>query len=175
MAPEVDRSIEVLRRTPDALRALLGGQSDFWARGNYGDATFSPFDVVAHLVGAEQTNWVPRVRILLQHGEAVPFPTFDRYAVVEASRDRPLSELLDTFAALRAQSLDDLYALNLTPADLVRRGTHPALGGVSLGQLLAAWTVHDLGHTHQVAKAMAYQYRDAVGPFRQYLSILPSE
>jgi hypothetical protein len=175
MTFSVDRSVEVLRRTPGALRALLGGGlSDFWALGNYGPDTFSPFDVVGHLIHAERTNWMVRARTILDHGEAQPFPPFDRYAMYEASRGKSMDELLETFGTLRATNLDDLRALSLAAGALDRRGTHPEFGPVTLGQLIATWVVHDLNHLHQVAKAMAHQYRDAVGPWRAYLSILPN-
>jgi hypothetical protein len=173
MVSEVEKPIEVLERTPAVLRALLSGVSDFWAMSNYGPDTFSPFDVVGHLIHAELTNWMERARIILQHGEAVPIPTFDRYAMFEASKGKSMAELLETFAALRAKNLDDLRALGLTAEQLGRRGTHPQLGVVTLGNLIAAWAVHDLGHLHQIAKAMAFQYRDAVGPWRELLTILP--
>jgi hypothetical protein len=168
-----EQAIEVLQRTPDVLRALLGGVSDCWTLNNYGLDTFSPFDVVGHLIHGERTDWMVRVRVILEHGEETPFEPFDRYAMYEASRGKNLAQLLDTFASLRADNLADLRALELTEQKLDRRGTHPALGQVTLRQLLAAWTVHDLSHLHQIAKAMAFQYRDEVGPWREYLSLLP--
>jgi hypothetical protein len=168
-----DRSVAVLGRTPTALRGLLDGLTDFWTRSNYGPDTFSPFDVVGHLIQAERHNWMPRVRLILDHGNTQPFPPFDRYAMFEADQGKGMEDLLAEFADLRTRSLADLAALNLTDADLDRPGRHPDLGGVTLRQLLSAWVVHDLGHLHQVAKAMAYQYRDDVGPWRQYLTILP--
>ena len=172
MTFDVDRSVEVLRRTPAVLQTLLGGLSDFWATSNYGENTFSPFDVVGHLVHAERTNWVTRARVVLEHGESRPFPPFDRYAMYEESKGKSMVELLDTFARLRASSLDGLTAMGLgEKRDL--RGTHPQLGVITLKKLLAAWVVHDLGHTHQIVKAMAYQYRDEVGPWREFLTILP--
>ena len=170
---DVERSIEVLQRTPAILRALLGGLSDFWAMNNYGPATFSPFDVVGHLIHAERSNWMTRARLILEHGEVSPFPPFDRYAMYEASKGQSLSDLLQTFASLRAKNLDDLRALNLTPQQLELRGTHPDFGPVTLKQLIATWVVHDLNHLHQIARAMAFQYREAVGPWREFLSILP--
>jgi hypothetical protein len=173
MPPELAHSIEVLQRTPAALRALLGGLSDFWVMSNYGPNTFSPFDVVGHLIHAERTNWMPRARLILSHGPAAPFPPFDRYAMYESSKGRTMDELLGDFESARATSLDELRALNLTGTQLHLRGTHPDFGAVTLGQLLAAWPVHDLNHLHQIAKSMAYQHRDAVGPWRDYLSILP--
>ena len=174
LPPDVARSVEVLRRTPAALTGLLGGGlSDFWAKGNYGPDTFSPYDVVGHLLHAERMNWLPRARLILERGTAEPLPTFDRYAMYEASRGKTTDDLLAEFAAERARSLDVLSTLGLTPESLDRRGTHPQLGEVTLGNLIAAWSVHDLGHVHQVAKAMAFQNRDAVGPWRKLLTILP--
>lgn len=170
---EVERSIEVLQRTPDVLRALLGGVSDFWSQNNYGPDTFSPFDVVGHLIHAERTNWMTRVRVMLEHGEARPFPPFDRYAMYEASKGKSMAELLETFASLRAKNLEDLQRLGLTPESLEIHGRHPQIGGVTLRNLIAAWAVHDLGHLHQIAKAMAFQLREKVGPWKELLTILP--
>jgi hypothetical protein len=170
---DLGKSVEVLERTPGVLRALLGGVSDFWSLSNYGEGTFSPFDVVGHLIHAERTNWMARLNVILEYGEARPFPAFDRYAMYEASRGKSMGELLETFASLREENLDDLRALATAPEKLAARGVHPDLGGVTVRQLIAAWVVHDLGHLHQVAKAMAFQYRDEVGPWRDLLTILP--
>jgi hypothetical protein len=170
---DVERSIEILSRTPGTLHAMLGGVSDFWARSNYGENTFSPFDVVGHLIHAEKTNWMTRLRVILDHGASVPFPAFDRYAMFEDSRGKSMEELLDTFAQLRVKNLGDLRAMKLAPEQFDLAGTHPQIGSVTLKNLLAAWVVHDLGHLHQIAKAMAYQYRDEVGPWREFLTILP--
>jgi hypothetical protein len=175
MTFDLPHPLAVLDRTPGVLRALLGDLGDEWVRSNYGPDTFSPFDVVGHLIHGEQTDWMVRVRHVLTHGDAVPFEPFDRYAMYEASRGKSIAELLDTFATLRATNLADLQALNLTPAQLETRGLHPALGPVTLGQLIATWVVHDLNHVHQIAKAMAFQYRTEVGPWKGYLSILPKE
>jgi hypothetical protein len=173
MSFRLAQAVEVLGNTPGVLRALLGGLSDFWVRGNYGENTFSPFDVVGHLIHGERTDWMARVRVILERGTDQPFEPFDRYAMYEASRGKTIGELLDTFAALRAANLEDLRALRLTPDQLARQGMHPALGAVTLQQLIATWAAHDLNHVHQIAKAMAFQYRDEVGPWRAYLSILP--
>jgi hypothetical protein len=175
MTFELERAVEVLQRTPVVLRAMLEGVSDGWSLSNYGEATFSPFDVVGHLIHGERTNWMVRARSILQHGEAKEFPPFDRYAMYEASKGKSLTELLRTFELLRTNNLAELRSLQLTPAKLQSRGKHPDLGVVTLEQLLATWVVHDLGHTHQIAKAMAYQYRDAVGPWRKLLTILPRD
>jgi hypothetical protein len=154
---------------------LGGGLDDAWVMSNYGEKTFSPFDVVGHLIHADQSNWMPRLRMILTTGEATPFPPFDRYAMYEANLGKSVSELLEKFASVRAKSLDELRGLSLTPERLEARGRHPKLGVVTAGQLIATWVVHDLNHLHQIAKAMAFQYRDAVGPWREYLSILPSD
>jgi hypothetical protein len=175
MTLELDKAVEILQRTPDVLRALLGGLSDCWVLSNYGADTFSPFDVVGHLIHGERTDWMVRARVILEHGEAVPFEPFDRYAMNEASKGKSITELLQLFASLRAKNLDDLWALRLTPKQLECHGTHPALGRVTLRQLIATWVVHDLNHLHQIAKAMAFQYRTEVGPWKEYLSILPRE
>ncbi|HEY7087014.1 MAG TPA: DinB family protein [Tepidisphaeraceae bacterium] len=173
MIPEVARSIQILERTPPALRALLGGLSEFWTHSNYGPDTFSPFDVVGHLIHAERTNWMTRARLILDGGEPKTFPPFDRYAMYEASKGKSMADLLEAFATERAKNLEDLRALNLTPPMLDRRGRHPDIGVVTLRQLIATWVVHDLNHLHQIAKAMAFQYREVVGPWRVNLSILP--
>jgi hypothetical protein len=154
---------------------MLGGLGDLWVHGNYGPDTFSPFDVVGHLIHGEQTDWMVRVRVILEHGDNRAFEPFDRYAMYQASKGKSIDDLLETFASLRCANLGQLRSLKLSPADLDRRGLHPALGPVTLGQLIATWVTHDLNHIHQIAKAMAYQYRDQVGPWKQYLTILPRE
>ena len=169
----LEQALEVLDRTPRVLTALLEGLSEPWVSGNYGPDTFSPFDVVGHLIHGERTDWMVRLRLILEHGEGRPFEPFDRYAMYEASRGQTMAELLATFAALRARNLADLRALGPTPGQLALRGTHPDFGAVSVRELLAAWVVHDLNHLHQIAKAMAFQYRTEVGPWRAYLSLLP--
>ena len=166
-------AIEILERTPGTLRAMLGELSDPWVMSNYGHDTFSPFDVVGHLIHGERMDWIPRARIILEHGESRPFEPFDRYAMYQISKGKSIGELLDTFETLRHKNVDVLQSLALTPEDLARRGTHPELGAVTLENLLATWTVHDLNHIHQIAKSMAYQLRDGVGPWIEYISILP--
>ena len=172
---DLEQSIEVLERTPGVLDSLLGGLSDQWVTSNYGDQTFSPYDVVGHLIHADRTNWMARLRVILESGEAEPFPEFDRYAMYEASKGKTIDELLETFSSLRAAKLTELHALSLTEDLLDRRGMHPVLGTVTIRQLLSTWVVHDLGHCHQIAKAMAFQYRDHVGPWAAYLTILPDK
>jgi hypothetical protein len=162
----------VLARTPAIVEAMLRGLPDDWATANEGDATWSPFDVVGHLIHGERTDWVPRARIILEHGDARPFDTFDRFAQFAASEGRTLASLLDEFAAARKDSLRDLHALGVTEADLERRGQHPQLGGVTLRQLLATWVAHDLDHIVQIARVLARQYSDEVGPWRAYLRVI---
>jgi len=157
-------TVAILTRTPATLDALLRGLPTVWVRSNEGKDTWSAFDVVGHLM--------PRVRILLENGEARPFDPFDRFAQFRESQDKSLDQLLDEFARLRRQSVVDLQALNLQHEDLSRRGRHPALGVVTLSQLLATWAVHDLTHVHQLSRVMAHQYRDAVGPWTAYLGVL---
>ena len=168
---DLDQTIAVLERTPAVLRALLAGLSDDWTSGGYGEGTFSPYDVVGHLITGERTDWIVRTRIILDHGVGRPFDKYDRYAHFEASRGTSLEQLLDEFARLRADNLAALRALRLTPADLARRGAHPSLGEVTLANLLATWAVHDLNHLSQIARGMAARYEDAVGPWRAYLGI----
>jgi hypothetical protein len=164
--------IAVLAHTPATLDALLRGLTDTWVRGNEGKDTWSAFDIVGHLIYGERTDWMPRVRIILQNGEARPFDPFDRFAQFRESEGKSLEELLDDFARLRRENLAALQALNLQPTDLTRRGKHPALGVVTLPELLATWAVHDLTHVHQLSRVMAHQYRDAVGPWSTYLGVL---
>lgn len=165
-------SIALLERTPAVLNALLRGLPDTWVRGNEGINTWNAFDIVGHLVFAERTDWMPRARILLENGEARPFDPFDRFAQMKETQGKSLDQLLESFSTLRSESLSALQSLNLKQEDLVRRGKHPALGSVTLSELLASWTVHDLTHLHQLSRTMAYQYREAVGPWSAYLGVL---
>ncbi len=165
-------AIPILRRTPEVLDRLLRDLPPDWVSGTEGPETWSPFDVVGHLIHGERTDWVPRVEHLLAHGEAVPFPPFDRFAQFEASRGKRLPELLDTFRAQRTESLARLAALGLTDRDLDRTGTHPEFGRVTLRQHLATWVAHDLDHIVQIARVMGRQYADAVGPWSRYLRVV---
>jgi hypothetical protein len=167
-----DEALPVLRRTPQTVTVLLQDLSPSWTNATEGPGTWSPFDVVGHLIHGERADWIPRVEHVLRYGEAVPFPPFDRDAMFEASSGQSLSELLRTFADLRAASLVRLDAFSLTDADLERRGRHPEFGPVTLRQHLSTWVAHDLGHIAQIVRVMARQYRDAVGPWRTYLSLL---
>jgi hypothetical protein len=165
-------STNVLRRSPATLRALLDGLDEAWIGGTEGPETFSPFDVVGHLIDGEETDWIPRARIILARGPDLRFEPYDRFRHVARNADRSLTSLLDEFAQLRAANMDLLGTWKLTTRDLDLPGEHPSLGRVTLRQLLAAWVVHDLGHLAQVARVMAKQYRDEVGPWVPYLPVL---
>ena len=169
---QLNQAIEIIERTPSVLRDMLSGLSKPWVLNNYGHETFSPFDVVGHLIHGEKTDWIPRLKIILEHGESKTFEPFDRYAMYEDSKGKTLAELLDTFETLRKENIETLRAIDLTPGKLALRGTHPELGAVTVEQLLATWVVHDLNHIHQIAKCMAYQYKDAVGPWLPFVSVL---
>jgi hypothetical protein len=164
--------VALLTRTPAVLDALLRGLPDTWVLGNEGADTWSPFDIVGHMAFAERTDWMPRARRILESGETRPFDPFDRFAQLKESEGKTLDLLLDDFARLRQESLAALEALHLQEGDLARRGTHPALGTVSLGELLTTWAVHDLTHLHQLSRVLAHQYEDAVGPWRAFLGVL---
>ena len=165
-------AVAVLTRTPATLNALLTGLPNIWVRCNEGKDTWSAFDIVGHLIFGERTDWMPRVRILLDSGEARPFDPFDRFAQTNESQDNSLEQLLEEFARLRGENLAALEALNLHQEDMTRKGRHPALGVVTLSELLAAWVVHDLTHLHQLSRVMAHRYRGAVGPWSAYMGVL---
>ncbi|MGC1450493.1 MAG: DinB family protein [Candidatus Sulfotelmatobacter sp.] len=165
-------AVAVLTRTPVTLDALLRGLPSIWVHSNEGKDTWNAFDIVGHLIVGERTDWMPRVRIILERGEERPFDPFDRFAQAKESQGKSLEQMLDEFARLRRENLVALQALNLHPQDLTRRGKHPALGVVTLSELLATWAVHDLTHMHQLSRVMAHRYRDAVGPWSAYLGVL---
>lgn len=165
-------TIALIARTPAALNALLRDLPQSWTQRNEGEGTWSVYDVIGHLIHGEKTDWMPRMRIILEQGEARPFDKFDRWAQQRASEGKTLPQLLDEFARLRAENLDRLRALNLSEQDLAKRGRHPALGTVTLSHLLATWAAHDLTHLHQISRIMAHQYREAVGPWTIYLGVM---
>jgi uncharacterized damage-inducible protein DinB len=169
-----DEALPVLRATPGVLRAWLAELPELWTMMNEGPDTWSPFDIVGHLIHGERTDWIPRIELLLAHGESRPFTPFDRFAQFRDSEGKSLDELLDTFSALRRSNVAHLESLHLQPEDLSRRGRHPELGPVTLGQLLATWVAHDLNHLGQIARVMGRQYTEAVGPWLEYLPMLES-
>ena len=172
MEHSLDQTVALLARTPATLNALLRDLPEAWTSANEGEKTFSPYDVVGHLLHGERTDWMPRARMILQFGESRAFEPWDRFAQQRESEGKSLPQLLDEFAHSRADNLADLRALNLTPQDLARRGRHPRLGTVTLAQLLATWAAHDMTHLHQVSRTLAHQYREAVGPWSVFLGVL---
>lgn len=169
---DLSHAAAVLRRTPSVLRALLAGLPDEWTVATDGPESWSPYDVVGHLLHGERTDWIVRARIILGQGADRTFAPYDRRAQFEESRGKHLAQLLDEFAAARAANVVTLEGWSLTPGELALTGEHPAFGTVTLAQLLATWVVHDLGHLAQVTRVMAKQYRGAVGPWRAYLPVL---
>ena len=172
MSFQLADAVAVLERTPATFRALLTGLADRWILSNEGPDTFSPFDNLGHLVHGERTDWIPRARIILAQGSQRRFEPYDRFAQRRESQGKTLDQLLDEFASLRAANVETLRGFELTELQLALEGEHPALGRVTLRQLLATWVAHDLGHLAQTSRVMAKQYRDAVGPWRAYLPVL---
>lgn len=171
----IDDATALLARTPALLTVWLRDLPDAWLRAHEGGDTWSPFDIVGHLIHGERTDWIPRVRRIIEQGESQAFDRFDRTAMFEHSRGETIGTLLEAFAALRADNLATLGAMGLTAADLDRTGRHPELGVVTLRQLLATWVAHDLDHVTQIARVLAHQYRDEVGPWRAYLRVISGQ
>lgn len=167
---DVAHVVDALRRTPAALRALLGGADGVWVRANEGPDTFSAFDNVGHLIDGEETDWIPRARIILAGGG--PFPPYDRLRHRARNAGRSMDSLLDEFERLRRANVDLLRSWHLTEAQLAMTGEHATFGRVTLRQMLATWVVHDLGHLAQISRVLAKQYRDDVGPWERFLPVL---
>lgn len=172
MTFEISKSIEILRQTPDTLITMLNGLSDEWLHNNEGEHTWSPYDIIGHLVHGEKTDWIVRAKIILSSLENKTFEPFDRFAQERDSQGKIIQDLLDEFKVLRTKNLEELKALQITEDDYTKQGIHPELGEVDLKQLLATWVVHDLGHIAQISKVMAKQYSNEVGPWKAYLGIL---
>lgn len=168
---ELDEAVALLVRTPAALSSLLDGLPDVLIRATEGPDTWSPYDVIGHLIHGELTDWIPRARHIIE-GRDWPFDAFDRTAQFATSSERTSVELLEEFARLRRESIATLEQFHISEADLERTGIHPELGVVTLGQLLATWVVHDLNHVSQIARTMAKRHTSNVGPWSAYLSIL---
>jgi len=172
MEQNLEHTISLLTRTPAALNSLLRDLPETWTMRNEGGNSWNVFDVVGHLIHGERTDWMPRARMILEFGEGRAFEPFDRRAQERESQGRSLGELLDQFTRERSENLAELRVLKLRPEDLARRGRHPALGVVTLSELLATWAAHDLTHLHQISRIMAHQYRDAVGPWSKFLGVM---
>lgn len=169
---KLEEGIQVLERTPAILEAWLQGLDHAWLDADEGADTFSPRDVLGHLIHGERTDWMPRLRLMREFADTRPFEPFDRTGFRDDIGGRSVRDLLDEFARLRADNLAELASLHLGDADLATRGMHPALGSVTVGQLLATWVTHDLNHLGQIARVMARRQAEAVGPWRDYLGIL---
>lgn len=169
---DLNAGISVLERTPATLTAMLGGLSSEWIDGTEGPETWSPYVIVGHLIHGERTDWIPRAQIILAQGEQRRFTPFDRFAQVRESKGKSLRDLLNEFAELRSENLTTLKGWHISHSQLALAGEHPAFGTVTLRQLLATWVAHDLGHIAQAARVMAKQYREAVGPWREYLPVM---
>ncbi len=172
MSLDLNEAEALLSRTPAILRAWFTGLSEAWLTSNEGPGTFGARDVLAHLIHGERTDWMPRARLILEHGEARSFEPFDRWGFLKEARTWRLEALLDEFEALRKENLQALAGLRLSATELARRGSHPGLGPVTLEQLLATWVVHDLGHLAQAARVMAKRYSVETGPWIDYLPVL---
>jgi hypothetical protein len=172
MAHNLEDTMAVLEHMPSTLDALLRELPETWTHNNEGGETFTVVDVVGHLIYADRVDWMPRARMILEHGETRSFEPFDRWGHVEECRGKNLSQLLDEFTQVRAECLDKLRALDLKPEQFELRGSHPSLGAVTLSNLLATWAAHDLTHLHQISRIMAHQYREEVGPFGAFLGVL---
>lgn len=168
----LDQSIQVLSRTPQTLKELLLGIDEEWTSNNEGTDTWSPYDIIGHLIHGEKTDWIPRAKIILSSEENKDFKPFDRFAQFEESEGKILEQLLNEFESLRVSNLSVLKSLNIGPTDLAKEGIHPAFGKVTLAHLLSTWVVHDLGHIHQICRVMAKQYTNEVGPWTEYLGVL---
>jgi hypothetical protein len=168
----LEETISLLTRTPAAFEVLLRDLPEMWTLWNEGEGTWSVSDVIGHLIYCERTDWLPRVKVILEFGETKTFEPFDRWGHAKESQKKSLGDLLHEFSRLRSENMRALRALSLRAEDLARRGRHPSLGVVTLAELLATWAAHDLTHLHQISRVMAHQYRDAVGPWSQYLGVL---
>lgn len=172
MKYSIERSIEILERTPAVLNAMLSGIGDDWVMSNEGPETFSSYDVIGHLVHGEKTDWTARTKRILEFGDTKTFDLWNRFAQYEESKGKTLQQLLDEFAEIRKENIAWFKSLQLTEADLDRKGMHPKLGSVTLRNLLATWVVHDLTHIAQISRVMAKQYKDEMGPWPEFFRIL---
>lgn len=172
MKYSIAKSIEILERTPAVLTSLLSGIDNEWVMNNEGPDTFSPYDVIGHLIHGEKTDWTERAKMILEFGNTKPFVPWDRFAQFEESKGKSLQQLLEEFALIRKENMQWFKSLNLSETDLDKKGMHPALGEVTLRNLLATWVAHDLTHIAQVTRVMAKQYKEEVGPWVEFFRIL---
>lgn len=169
---DLEKSIEILEKTPSVLEALLEGISEEWLKNNEGEGTWSPYDILGHLIHGEKTDWIVRTKIILSDAGNKTFESFDRFAQMREDQERPIGEMLGEFKRRRVENLKELRALQINDSKLLKKGVHPELGEVNLKQLLSAWVVHDLGHLSQLSRVMAKQYKEEVGVWKEYMGIL---
>jgi uncharacterized damage-inducible protein DinB len=172
MKYSLEKSYEILERTPAVLKTLLSNLHDDWVMNNEGPETFSPYDVIGHLIHGEKTDWAARTKMILEFGLSKPFEPYDRFAQYEENKGKTLAQLLDEFEKLRKENLAWLKSLNLSETDLDKKGMHPKLGEVTLRNLLSTWVVHDLTHIAQITRVMAKQYKAEMGPWPEFFRIL---
>lgn len=168
----LNKTTEILERTPAILESMLLGVSEEWQRSNEGENTWSPYEVIGHLIHGEKTDWIPRAKIILSDSVDKSFEPFDMSAHLKGDQAKPLADLLAEFKERRIENLATLKSLELNDAKLLENGIHPALGKVSLKELLSAWVVHDLGHIAQISRVLAKQYKNEVGSFKEYIRII---
>ena len=168
----IEKSIEILQRTPNVLNAMLQNISADWTSNNEGIETWSVYDIIGHLIQGEKTDWIPRIEIILSQKPDRTFEPFDRFAQFKESKGKSLTQLLDEFKILRKKNIDNLLSKKITNKNLEEKGIHPALGEVTLSQLISTWVLHDLNHIAQISRVMAKQYKAEVGPWTEYLRIL---
>ncbi len=169
---ELEKSIEILERTPSILSNYLSGLSDDWIKNNEGENTWSPYNILGHLIFGEKTDWIARIRIILRDSDEKIFEPFDRFAQLNEDQNKPISELLTEFSQLRKKNIETLKSFNIKESDYSLEGIHPDFGTVTLKQLISTWVVHDLGHIAQVSRVMSKQYKEEVGPWVNYLGVL---
>lgn len=168
----IEKSIQILEKTPQLLNILLDNISEEWTLNNEGNQSWSAFDVVGHLIHCDESNWIPRIEITLSDAVVVKFEPLDRFAQIEKNKNKTLLQLLNEFVKIRFSSITKLRSLNITEEQLMKKAIHPDLGEVNLSQLIATWVVHDLSHMNQISRVMAKQYKEEVGPWVDYLRIL---
>ncbi len=169
---DINNSIEILERTPKILESYLSGLSNDWLKNNEGENTWSPYDIIGHLIFGEKTDWIIRAKIILSQSENIMFEPFDRFAQLKENQNTPISKLIAEFKELRQSNLKELKSFNISNKDLELKGVHPEFGDVTLEQLISTWVVHDLGHISQISRVMAKQFETNVGPWKAYLRVL---
>ncbi len=171
---ELQSAIHQLQRTPEVIRYLISGVPEAVLSANEGPGTWSPVEVLGHLIYGEQEDWLPRTRIILEFGTDQPFEPFDRTGHEAFIKGKKTEELLEEFSVCRTSNVKKLQEMELSSGDLQRKGVHPEFGEISLKQMLAAWVVHDLGHINQIARVIAKAYHNEIGPWSKYLTIVRS-